>query len=120
MDTTATITTKQLNRISITFSSNVSRIENCWIDTSSAGKSFRPDGACIVVYPNSILLQDFDTAFNSNNLIIYLQLRLLGATVTYDTTVYCINNQVQYLSAGNQLFSNSNSSLLTYPYLDFT
>lgn len=34
--------------------------------------------------------------------------------------MYCTNNQVQYLSTGNQLFSNVNSSLLTYPYLDFT
>jgi len=47
-------------------------------------------------------------------------MKLTGTNVTYDSTIYCSNGQIQYYMTSQQIFTDISSSLQTYPFLDFT
>lgn len=47
-------------------------------------------------------------------------MRISSNTITYDTSVFCTNKELQYFSSNNQFFIDVNNSQSLYPFIDFT
>lgn len=56
IDTPATIASKKIDNVVIAFTSNVTKIDRCWVDTKQTGQAFQLDGECAIVSSNTILL----------------------------------------------------------------
>ena len=47
-------------------------------------------------------------------------MRISSNTITYDTSVFCTNKELQYFSSNSQFFNDVNNSQSLYPFIDFT
>ena len=119
-DTSAEITTKQLDKVVLTFSSNVTLIDRCWVVSQTLNSPYELDGACQTLTNQSVAIYRLSAANNSNNLWLYIRMKLLAPEVSYATTVYCYNGEVQYSSTGSQIFLDLDSTRKLYNFLDFT
>lgn len=57
---------------------------------------------------------------NNNSLTLYLQMRISSNLITYNTSVFCTNKELQYFSSNSQFFIDVNNSQSLYPFIDFT
>ncbi len=93
------------------FNGNVSLIKRCWIEKQDILQAYELDGGCQSPTANTVRLYHLDEAINNNNLTFYIEMKLVGTVVTYNTTVFVSNGDVQYFSSDSQLFTDISFAL---------
>ena len=120
LDNSSVLSTKQMDKVVLSFSSSVTMIDRCWVVSQTLNTSYQLDGACQTISSRSIAVYRLSAANKNNNLTVYLRMKIAGTPVDYNTTVYCDNGEVQYFSSGTQIFWDIDSTKNKYTFLDYT
>ena len=96
LDSSSEITAKGVSWMDLQFTANVSAVEECWVESKAVDQAYLLDGGCQTSGSHSVELHHLDQAATSDNLTVYVRMKITDSLVGYTSRVYCSDGMVQY------------------------